>query len=140
MPNRILSRSPAGDSNSGVLFTVCLRCRRICRSVCSLRLCLIRSLDVALVLLIAACKQVRAVRHSNVIVVIVVLRMACCVQRSMTRVADRSGRQTLVVVKVVLGIRLEILVTQLAAGASQTIQNGRVTCRYGNSEELFRRL
>ena len=50
--------------------------------------------------------------------------MACCVQRSITRVADRSGRQTLVVVKVVLGIRFEILVTQLAAGASQTIQNG----------------
>ena len=39
-------------------------------------------------------------------------------------IADRSGRQTLVVIKVVLGIRFEILVTQLAAGASQTIQNG----------------
>ena len=74
-------------------------------------------------LLIAACEQVAAVGHCDIIVIIMALRVACSVKRGIAWVADRSGGQAFLGIQVVGGIALEILVGELAAGTAETVQD-----------------
>ena len=74
-------------------------------------------------LLIAACEQVAAIGHCDIIVIIMALRVACSVKRGIARVTDRSGRQAFRGIKVVRGIALEILVGELAARTAETVQD-----------------
>ena len=106
---------------------------------CGLCLCSVRGRNVALMLLIAACEQVAAIGHCDIIVIIMALRVACSVKRGIARVANRSGRQAFRGIKVVRGIALEILVGELAARTAETVQDRCIHLKI-REFALFRRL
>ena len=74
-------------------------------------------------LAVGGCKQVGAVRHGNIEIIIVFRGMRRRIQGIIARIADWPGRQPFVQIGIVWCIGFEILLGQRTTGAAQSIQH-----------------
>ena len=115
----IFSKSPAGDRISGFFKADSLRSDLFFTCLCPSFLC---TLTVAIVFAIGFGKQVRTVRHSHIIVIIMVVRMGCGIKRIVTGITDRAGRKSFVFIEVVRAIQFLICIGQFVVVTNGILQ------------------
>lgn len=57
-------------------------------------------------------EEMGTIGHRDIVIIVVVVRMSCSIQRIIARITDWSGRQTLVGIQVVGAVQFEVFFGQ----------------------------